>query len=63
MKWSGLRGSDPSHPYSAEMTAVRRVVLPARDGQMVVFVDEIDVVQSMPFSTREFFAAIGAGRG
>jgi len=45
-------------PVQRWMTAVRRVVLPARDGQVVVFVDEIDVVQSVPFSTGEFFAAI-----
>ena len=45
-------------PVQRWMTALRRVVLPARDGQVVVFVDEIDVVQSLPFSTGEFFAAI-----
>ncbi len=45
-------------PVQRWMTALRRVVLPARDGQVVVFIDEIDVVQSVPFSTGEFFAAI-----
>ncbi|MEO2004533.1 MAG: AAA-like domain-containing protein, partial [Candidatus Poribacteria bacterium] len=45
-------------PVQRWMTALRRVVLPASDGQVVVFVDEIDVVQSVPFSTGEFFVAI-----
>ncbi|MEO2003791.1 MAG: AAA-like domain-containing protein, partial [Candidatus Poribacteria bacterium] len=45
-------------PVQRWMSALLRVVLPARDGQVVVFVDEIDVVQSVPFSTGEFFAAI-----
>ncbi len=45
-------------PVQRWMTALRRVVLPACDGRVVVFVDEIDVVQSVPFSTGEFFAAI-----
>ncbi len=45
-------------PVQRWMTALRRVVLPACDGPVIVFVDEIDVVQSVPFSTGEFFAAI-----
>jgi hypothetical protein len=33
-------------------------VLPGRKGRLVVFVDEIDSVRSLPFSTDEFFAGI-----
>jgi Tol biopolymer transport system component len=42
------------------MQAVREVVLARRDGPVVIFVDEIDAVRSLPFSTDEFFAAIRA---
>ena len=34
------------------------MVLPRCKGQVVLFVDEIDAVHSLPFSTDEFFAAI-----
>ncbi len=40
------------------MRAIREVVLPRYPGPVVVFVDEIDAVRSLPFSTDEFFAAI-----
>ncbi len=40
------------------MEALRQVALTHVDGRMVVFIDEIDVVQSLPFSTGEFLAAI-----
>lgn len=40
------------------MRAVREVVLPRYPGPVVIFVDEIDTVLSLPFSTDEFFAAI-----
>ncbi|MEO2004406.1 MAG: AAA-like domain-containing protein, partial [Candidatus Poribacteria bacterium] len=53
--WDENEGLPPVQRWT---TALLRVVLPARDGQVVVFVDEIDVVQSVPFSTGEFFAAI-----
>jgi hypothetical protein len=38
--------------------AIREVVLPRLTGRIVMFVDEIDAVRSLPFSTDEFFAAI-----
>src|SRR5919201_562625 len=40
------------------MRAVREVVLARRDGPVVIFVDEIDFVRSLPFKADEFFAAI-----
>src|SRR6185436_8528117 len=40
------------------MRAVREVVLPRCSGRVVIFIDEIDAVRSLPFSTDEFFAAI-----
>src|SRR5438105_11532555 len=43
------------------MVATRQVILPSldtQDSRLVVFVDEIDYVRSLPFSTDEFFAAI-----
>ena len=40
------------------MTALREVVLTSCTGPVVLFVDEIDYVRSLPFSTDEFFAAI-----
>ena len=40
------------------MRAIREVVLAAPPGRVVIFVDEIDAVRSLPFSTDEFFAAI-----
>lgn len=40
------------------MRAICEVVLPHYPGQVVVFIDEIDAVLSLPFSTDELFAAI-----
>jgi WD40 repeat protein len=40
------------------MRAIREVVLPRYPGPVVIFIDEIDAVRSLPFSTDEFFAAI-----
>src|SRR5205085_9941211 len=40
------------------MTALQRVVLPRVPGPIALFIDEIDAVRSLPFSTDEFFAAI-----
>jgi hypothetical protein len=40
------------------MTAIEKVVLGRLSENVVIFVDEIDVVRSLPFSTDEFFAAI-----
>ena len=45
-------------PLQRWMRALREVVLPRCQGQVVIFVDEIDAVRSLPFSTDEFFAAI-----
>lgn len=40
------------------MRALCEVVLERRPGRIVVFVDEIDMVRSLPFSVDEFFAGI-----
>ncbi len=45
-------------PLQRWMQVVRRIVLPRYPGPVVIFVDEIDAVRSLPFSTDEFFAAI-----
>ena len=45
-------------PMLRWMRALREVVLPRAPGPVVVFIDEIDAVLSLPFSTDEFFAAI-----
>src|SRR5215831_10140969 len=45
-------------PLQRWMKAIRNVVLPNRKGDIVIFIDEIDAVRSLPFSTDEFFAAI-----
>ncbi len=45
-------------PLQRWMQAVRRVALPRYTGPVTIFVDEIDAVRSLPFSTDEFFAAI-----
>jgi hypothetical protein len=38
--------------------ALKEVVLARYTGRVVIFIDEIDAVRSLPFSTDEFFAAI-----
>ena len=42
------------------MGAIREVVLPRYSPRprVVIFIDEIDAVRSLPFSTDEFFAGI-----
>jgi hypothetical protein len=45
-------------PAQRWFSALRQVVVPRRSGQVVIFIDEIDTVRSLPFSTDEFFAAI-----
>ncbi|PYS46761.1 MAG: hypothetical protein DMF68_18210 [Acidobacteria bacterium] len=45
-------------PFQRWMNAVREVVLARYKGRIVIFVDEIDTVRSLPFSTDEFFAGI-----
>jgi WD40 repeat protein len=45
-------------PTNRWMMALRSVVLPRYPAQLVIFIDEIDAVRSLPFSTDEFFAAM-----
>jgi tetratricopeptide (TPR) repeat protein len=45
-------------PLQRWIAALREVVLTHCTGPVVLFVDEIDYVRSLPFSTDEFFAAI-----
>lgn len=45
-------------PIQRWVAAIEQVVLARIPGQVVIFVDEIDIVRSLPFSTDEFFAAI-----
>lgn len=45
-------------PLARWVAALREVALPHATGPLVVFVDEIDAVRSLPFSTDEFFAAL-----
>src|SRR5437879_12690987 len=40
------------------MGALQRVVVARGDSRIVIFIDEIDAVRSLSFSTDEFFAAI-----
>ncbi len=45
-------------PLQRWVTCLEKVVLQRVPGKIVIFVDEIDIVRSLPFSTDEFFAAI-----
>ena len=45
-------------PLQRWVSAVRSVVLRRIPGRLVIFIDEIDTVRSLSFSTDEFFAAI-----
>ena len=45
-------------PLQRWMNALREVVLLRREGRVVLFIDEIDTVRSLPFPTDEFFAGI-----
>ncbi len=45
-------------PLQRWVRALREVILKHRSGNLVVFVDEIDAVRSLPFSADEFFAGI-----
>ena len=45
-------------PLQRWSLAIEEVILRGCPGKVVVFVDEIDVVRSLPFSTDEFFATI-----
>src|SRR6185369_11154270 len=52
------RVSQRLSPVQRFFSAIREIVMEQRPGPLVIFVDEIDVVRSLPFSTDEFFAAI-----
>jgi hypothetical protein len=54
------RDHDRLSPLLRWMRAVREVVLARCPGRVVLFIDEVDYVRSLPFSTDEFFAAIRA---
>src|SRR5262249_8702950 len=45
-------------PLQRWMQAIRQIILPRYVEPVVIFVDEIDTVRSLPFSTDEFFAGI-----
>src|SRR5207253_1147948 len=45
-------------PLRRWMRAIREVVMTRKQGRIVIFLDEIDAVRSLPFSTDEFFAGI-----
>ena len=45
-------------PLQRWLTAVETILLPSFPSNLVIFVDEIDIVRSLPFSTDEFFAGI-----
>src|SRR6185503_2199754 len=45
-------------PLQRWLRLIREVVLMRDTGPVVVFVDEIDAVRSLPFSTDEFFAGM-----
>lgn len=45
-------------PLQRWLTSIEEVVLKEITDRVVIFVDEIDIVRSLPFSTDEFFAAI-----
>jgi len=45
-------------PLQRWITALEQIVVQRFTGKVVIFIDEIDIVRSLPFSTDEFFAAI-----
>ncbi|MDA1275493.1 MAG: AAA-like domain-containing protein [Verrucomicrobia bacterium] len=45
-------------PVQRFFDAIREVILTHKPGPVVIFVDELDIVRSLPFSSDEFFAAI-----
>jgi WD40 repeat protein len=49
---------DALGPVQRWVAAIERVILPRTEGQLIFFVDEIDAVMSLSFSSDEFFAAI-----
>ena len=53
--WADNAGLGPLQRF---ITAIGKVVLPTIPHRLIVFVDEIDAVRSLPFPADEFFAAI-----
>jgi hypothetical protein len=53
--WRNLGQLGPMRRF---MRVLSDAVLPVQTGRVVIFVDEIDAVRSLPFSTDEFFAGI-----
>ena len=53
--WRSFSQLGPMHRF---MRVLSDAILPVREGRVVIFVDEIDAVRSLPFSTDEFFAGI-----
>jgi WD40 repeat protein len=45
-------------PMQRWINTIRKVVLPLHPGRLAIFIDEIDAVASLNFSTDEFFAGI-----
>lgn len=52
------RSNERLGPCQRFFGAIRDVILPEMPAALVIFVDEIDTVRSVPFATDEFFAAI-----
>ncbi len=52
------RSNERLGPCQRFFAAIRDVILPATPVALIIFVDEIDTVRSLPFPTDEFFAAI-----
>jgi hypothetical protein len=52
------RAHERVSPVQRLMSAIRDVAMVKRPGPLVIFVDEIDTVRSLPFSTDEFFSAV-----
>jgi len=53
--WDAHGGSGPLDRW---IRTIRQVILPAVSGPLVIFIDEIDFVRSLPFPTDEFFGGI-----
>lgn len=53
--WAGRRDLGPLQRW---FLAIQAVALPRISTPLVIFIDEIDVVRSLPFRTDEFFAGI-----
>jgi hypothetical protein len=56
--WESWLQADALGPMHRLLRAIRDVVLRRCTGPVVIFVDEIDAVRSLPFTTDEFFAGI-----